>query len=130
MSDDYKKKLPELRLQLIDAVKLFINDKLPNSSWSDAFNKLSDAIDQLISQEQGKIQEEQAQQLQPVPVSTGGTIKRTRRHRKRKVIKKYTRKDKKNNQRRKSRRIQKRKQTHKRKLGKLGKSRKSYKSRK
>jgi hypothetical protein len=59
--------------------------------------------------------------------TTGGTNKRTRRHRKHKVIKKCTRKHKKYNPRRKSRRIQKRKQTHKRKLGKSRKSRKSRK---
>lgn len=66
----------------------------------------------------------------PLSALAGGSTKRTRRHRKQKVIKKYTRKDKKNKQRRKSKHIQKRKKTHKRKLAKLGKSRKSYKSRK
>jgi hypothetical protein len=61
---------------------------------------------------------------QPVSVTAGGTNKRTRRHRKHKVMKKYTRKNKKYNPRRKSRRIQKRKQTYKRKSRKSRKSRK------
>ena len=121
-ADESKKN--ELVDDLIDAVDFFINDK-KLTQWRDAFNIL-------FPTPQQKVKEEKPPQLklsaEPVSVSSGGTIKRTRRHKKHKVIKKYTQKHKKNNKIQKSRRIQKRKQTHKRKLAK--KSRKSRKLRK
>ena len=130
--DTYKEKQKSLKLNLIESIKTFIESNTEiDPEWQ---NILGPLYKSYIGKKAAKAGVGVGVEITPAfdnlsiqPVTSGGTNKRTRRHRKHKVIRKYTRKNKKYSPRRKSRRIQKRKQTHKRKLGKLGKSRKSRK---
>ena len=135
--DKEKQKL--LKSELIESIKTFIeSDTEIDPEWKELLTPLYlSYIDKKAAKAEagdgdgdgvGVETTSAFDKLPPVVmVNAGGTNKRTRRHRKHKVMKKYTRKHKKYNPRRKTRRIQKRKQTHKRKLGKSRKSRKSRK---
>lgn len=136
-----KEKQKSLKLKLIESIKIFIETNTEiDPKWKELLTPLyqsyidkkaekagvGDGVGDETTFEFGN--HSSSQEPFALSATAGGTNKRTRRHRKHKVMKKCTRKHKKYNTRRKSRRIQKRKQTHKRKLGKSRKSRKSRKS--
>ena len=139
-SDKFQDSVDYLKSELIESIKNFIESKTEiDPKWKDLLTPLYQSYTDKKAEKAGvgvgvgvgadtTSMFDNLSNQQEEMVVTGGTNKRTRRHRKHKVMKKYTRKHKKYNPRRKSRRIQKRKQTHKRKLAK--KSRKSWKSRK
>jgi hypothetical protein len=133
-----------LKLNLIESIKTFIESNTEiDPEWKELLTPLYQSYIDKKAEKAGVGvgdgvgvttfefgNDSSSQEPFALSATAGGTNKRTRRHRKHKVMKKYTRKHKKYNPRRKSRRIQKRKQTHKYKLGKSRKSRKSWKSRK
>jgi hypothetical protein len=133
-----------LKLNLIESIKTFIENNTDiDPEWEELLTPLYKSYIDKKAKKAANVETgdgvkyerksmfDNLPPLSEVMVTTGGTNKRTRRHRRRhgnyKVMKKYTRKNKKYNPRRKSRRIQKRKQTHKRKSCKSRKSRKSRK---
>ena len=137
ITDKEKQKL--LKSELIESIKTFIESNTEiDHEWEELLTPLYESYIEKKAAKAGVgagVGVETASEFSNLPiqeplgvsVNAGGTNKRTRRHRKHKVMKKCTRKHKKYNPRRKSRRIQKRKQTHKRKSCKSRKSRKSRK---
>jgi hypothetical protein len=108
-----------LKLELIESIKTFIESNTDiDLEWKELLTPLYRSYTYKKA-EKAVVGYENTSMFDNLPplgmVTAGGTNKRTQRHRKHKVMKKYTRKNKKYNPRRKSRRIRKRKQTYKRK---------------